>query len=178
MKKIILTGHTSSVGQAIANHYKDHNVVKISRATGFDLTKEEDVERVVELASDADCFINLANVGVSQSILLQQVHSKWTQDNHAGKIISFGTLAPSIPFELLLTVSVDPQMLANKLLLEKIHNELRLKKVFGAQPQTTLLRFANYGDNKPSTTEEQMLEVVDFVLNSSTYISALDFREI
>jgi hypothetical protein len=178
MKKIILTGHTSSVGKAIANHYSIHDVVKISRATGFDLNKEEDLDRVVELASDADYFINLANVGISQSILLQRVHDKWTRNNHPGKILSFGTLAPSIPYELLLTVSIDPQMLANKLLLEKVHNELRLKKVFGSQPQTILLRFANYGDNKPSTTEEQMLEAVDFVLNSSAYISALDFREI
>lgn len=176
--KILLTGHTSSVGQTLSEHYKDHELIKVSRATGFDLTKEESLQQVVELAMDVDCFMNLANVGVSQSILLQRVHSMWTQSNHYGKIISFGTHAPSIPFESLLTVSVDPQMVANKMLLEKIHNELKLKKVFGPQPQTVLLRFANYGSNKPSTTEEQMIEIVDFILKSKTYISALDFREI
>jgi len=176
--KILLTGHTSSVGRTLVNHYRSHELVLVSRATGFDLTTEADLTRVIELAKDVDCFINLANVGISQSLLLQRVHSMWTQNNHNGKIISFGTLAPSIPFEGLLTVSVDPQMVANKLLLEKIHNELRLKKVFGPQPQTVILRFANYGDNKPSTSEQQMIEVVDFIMNSNTYISALDFREI
>jgi hypothetical protein len=176
--KILLTGHTSTVGKILAKHYQSHELVLVSRSTGFDLTNESDLERVVELAKDVDCFINLANVGISQSLLLQRVHSIWTQNNHNGKIISFGTLAPSIPFELLLTVSVDTQMVANKLLLEKIHNELSLKKVFGPQPQTALIRFANYGDKKPSTSEQQIIDAVDFVMKSSTYISALDFREI
>jgi hypothetical protein len=176
--KILITGHTSSVGQALAAHYKTHQLVLVSRQTGFDLTKDEDLQRVVELAKDVDCFINLANVGISQSLLLQRVYSLWEQSNHNGKIISFGTHAPSIAFELLLTVSADPQMIANKMLLEKIHNELKLKKVFGPQPQTVLLRFANYGHNSPSTTEKQMTDIVDFVIKSDTYISALDFREI
>ena len=49
---------------------KEYEVIGVSRESGYDLTKQEDVEKVVDMALDADLFINLAHVGSTQSQLL------------------------------------------------------------------------------------------------------------
>ena len=183
--KIIITGHTKGVGKALFGHYsKDHEVTGISRLSGYDLTKDEDIARVVELAKDADHFFNVANVGKSQSDLLFAIHQQWEESSHPGKIISFGTLATCVDYGLLKRIPIDMDMLGHKLALEKMHSELAIKQPFGRQPQSVLLRFANYGarqghrSNEPFTTANQLVKIVDFVLTSDTYISSLDFREI
>jgi len=181
---LLMTGHTSSVGRALCEFYKDHEIVGISRSSNFDLTDPADIEKVIALSLDCDHFINLANVGHSQCDLLYGVYRLWQENNKPGKIISFGTLATAAPFSLLKRIPVDMFMLGHKLSLEKIHAELSIETPFGPQPQSVLIRFANYGmktdkrSNEPYSTEKQMTEIVDFVLKSNTYISSLDFREI
>jgi hypothetical protein len=65
-----------------------------------------------------------------------------------------------------------------------MHKELAYKQPFGNQPQSILIRFANYGqkpghrDNEPFTRPDQMIKIIDFILESDTYISNIDFREI
>lgn len=182
--KILLTGHTSSVGQVLMQHFRDHLVTGISRSTGYDLEKAKDRESIIQLAETYDHFINLANVGIAQSELLYGVYRSWQQLGKTGKIISFGTMATRVPFSLLKRIPIDTAMLGNKLTLEKIHHELSTETPFGEQPQSVLIRFANYGakegqrSNEPFTSPEQMTEILDFVLNSKTYISTIDFREI
>jgi hypothetical protein len=182
--KIILTGHTSPVGQVLFTHLaKTHEVIGVSRATGYDLSKHEDVSRAIGQSAMAQHFINLANVP-AQADILYGVHTMWSRLGKEGKIVSFGTLATEVPVELLKKIPVDMEMMAHKLLLEKMHNELAFKQPFGSQPQSILLRFANYGQktdhraNEPFTSPEQIINIVDFILNTDTYISALDFREI
>jgi hypothetical protein len=76
------------------------------------------------------------------------------------------------------------EMISSKLLLEETHKQLQMKTLFGSQPQSILIRFMNYGAktgsraSEPYTDENKMIEMFDFVLNSTSYISALDFREI
>jgi hypothetical protein len=180
--KILLTGHTSNIGTVLADHFQDHEVVLVSRATGFDLTQIEDINRVTELADNADCVINLANVGISQSLLLRNIYTRWQEKAHAGKIISIGSMATVASVDMLTKINAEFQMVANKLLLEKVHNELSTARPFGKQPQSTLLRFVNYGNRdrngEPCTTAEQMIGMIDYVINSDTYVSTLDFREI
>lgn len=185
MKTILVTGHTSRIGKILVEDLEMlYNVIGISRETGYDLNSDTDINRVVNLSSDVDHVLNLANVGISQTKLLQGIYDLWSSQGKCGKIISFGTLATAVPFELLKTISADTQMIANKLALEKMHNEVCLKKVFGKQPQSTLLRFANFGERtgdriaEPYTTNRQMIDMVNFVLHSETYISTIDFREI
>lgn len=183
--KIIITGHTNGAGKALFGHYsREHEVIGVSRLTGYDLTKDEDIARVVELAKDADHFFNVANVGKSQSDLLFAIHQQWREVLHSGKIISFGTMATCVNYQLLKRIPIDMNMLGHKLALEKMHSELAIGQPFGKQPQSVLLRFANYGakqghrSNEPFTSADQLIKIVDFVLSSDTYISSLDFREI
>ena len=183
--KILITGHTSRVGTVLVEHLeKNHELIKVSRSTGYDLTVKEDRIRVIDESVSADCFFNLANVGTSQTDLLFEVYQRWQSLGKAGKIISAGTLATAIPYELLRQVSQDTSMVANKLALEKMHNELAFKVIFGKHVQSILIRFANFGERasdrsqEPYTTNEQLIEIIDFVLNSSSYISSIDFRTV
>jgi hypothetical protein len=58
--KILLTG--SSIRKEIAKHYYEHEIIGVSKSTGFDLTSQNDLLRVVKLTKDIDCFINLATI--------------------------------------------------------------------------------------------------------------------
>jgi len=176
--KILLTGHTSSIGKEIVKHYQAHEIVGVSKATGFDLTSQNDLLKVVELAKDVDCFINLANVGISQSTLLYAVYQSWKNSNHRAKIISFGTLATAVPVSHLANLSLDLNMVANKLLLDKLHSELCLP---AAIPQSTLIRFANYGtksgnrSNDSAVNSKQITDVLDYILFSDVTLTTIDF---
>lgn len=180
---IMITGHTSAIGSVLYNHLgNSHNVTGISRATDYDLNY--DIEKIVDLSVNYDTVINLANVGTTQSKLLYLINKRWKEKSKEGKIISFGSLVTEVNFQLIENINADYNMIASKLLLEKCHKEITSEKPFGAQPQSILLRFANYGkkegfrSTEPYTTPEQMIKIVENVLYSNTYISTLDFREI
>jgi len=182
--KIILTGHTSPIGQILFSHLcKSYEVIGVSRDTGYDFSRPSDMSRVIEQSHEATHFINLANVP-EQADILYGVYNMWSQLEKDGKIINFGTLATEVPYSLLKKIPVDMKMVGNKLSLEKMHNELAYKQPFGQQPKSVLIRFANYGqktghrDNEPFTRPDQMIKVIDFILESDTYISNIDFREI
>ena len=79
--KIVLTGHTSPMGKELYAHLsKEYEVIGVSRESGYDLTKQEDVEKVVDMALDADLFINLAHVGSTQSQLLIMINNPTQPD--------------------------------------------------------------------------------------------------
>jgi len=181
--KIILTGYTSPIGSILYNHLSNtHQVIGIGRED-YDLLSFTDIDKLIEQSKTVDHFINLANIP-TQAEILYKVHTAWSELGKDGKIISFGTLATEVPHSLLQRIPIDMQMLASKLSLEKMHRELAFNKPFGIQPQSVLLRFANYGlktnhrANEPSTTDKQITTIIDFVINNSTYVSSLDFREI
>ena len=180
---ILITGHTSSIGSVLYEHLSKNNYVTgISRATGYDLNY--DTEKITDLSVNYDCFINLANVGTTQSKLLYSINKRWQDRNKQGKIISFGSLITEVNFQLIENIKADYDMIASKLLLEKCHKEITSTKPFGAQPYSVLIRFANYGkkegfrSTEPYTKPEQMIKIVDDILQTDTYISTIDFREV
>jgi hypothetical protein len=182
--KILMTGHTSPVGKELFNHFSTTDtVVGISRTTGFDLSNTYDLEKVVELSKDFDHFINLANVGTSQTYLLSKIHRYWKDINKTGKILSFGSMATLLPYSLLESVNSDFDYIRSKLSLDMLHSELELMQLFGAQPYSVLIRFLNYGEkignrtNESSLNSQELVETVDFVLRAPTYISTINFRK-
>lgn len=55
---IYITGHTSGVGEIIHNGLPGS--IGLSRSNGFDITKDEQVESLLDKIEDADVFINNA----------------------------------------------------------------------------------------------------------------------
>ena len=186
---VVLTGHTSAMGTFINMHLlcKNYEVVGVSRDTGYDLTKEGEVDRVVDMCLEADVFINLAHIGTVQSLFLKLIDSKWTNKNRLKQVISIGSLVTKLDEELLQKIIKnenfsDLQYFKDKQELDTINNSLANKKPFGEQPQYTLLRILNYGpktgsrENEPTCTSEDICRTIDYIIDEPMYVSTLDVR--
>lgn len=90
--KIAITGHTSGVGKAIYEYFLSHGheVIGMSRTTGFDLN---DIERVISVAKKCDVFINNTYFGNSQTELVKRLCQSC-------KVITFGSIAADYVREL------------------------------------------------------------------------------
>jgi len=183
--KILMTGHTSPIGSVLFEYLKQkHTIVGISRSTGYDLNKLEDIQRVVEQSVNYEHFINLSHVGNAQIQLLMSIHKKWSETNKTGKIITFGTLGTELSEDVLKQVGVDLNYIKQKMHLENVHRFLSVKTPFGVQPQSVLIRILNYGEKngvrqgEPSCDTQDITRIIDTVLNEPLYISSIDIRKI
>ena len=71
--KIAITGHTAGLGQQIYNHFQDsHEVIGISRATGYDVSI--DTDRIVEIGKTCDLFFNNVHSGTTQATLIAKLY--------------------------------------------------------------------------------------------------------
>ena len=183
--KFLMTGHTSPIGSVLFEHLSfTHQVTGISRQSGYDLNKFEDIQKIINDSINYDHFINLAHVGDAQCQLLSLIYKKWSEVNHLGKIISFGTLGTELPEDILKKTGTDLDYFKKKIHLENIHKCLSIQKIFGIQPQSVLIRILNFGkktgsrQGEPSCNKEEIIRTVDYVLNETLYISKIDLRKI
>jgi len=122
--EIVITGHTAGLGKALYDHYSlAHNVKGLSRANGFDITKDQ--EKILEAVKTSDLFINCAHTGQSQEQLLLSAVNK------VPNIVVIGTTMQNIdefskfPYisdkkrlaEQCRKLSIDPDIKSNILLL-------------------------------------------------------------
>jgi hypothetical protein len=115
-KNIIITGHTSGIGKAIYDKFKDvscHNIIGMSRSNGYDI--EKDFDKIVEQASGAELFINNAYRDSQQLKLFHALKDK------VGMMVVMGSVSRLYP-ELVPTDYVhDKQALAEACRLESIN---------------------------------------------------------
>lgn len=91
--RIAITGHTSGIGLAIFNLFKDTNeILGFSRSNGFNI---KDVDPIVESIVDADIFINNAYYEYQQCVLLQKINNMWAGTNR--QIINIGSTCVHYP---------------------------------------------------------------------------------
>ncbi len=78
MEKIVITGHTQGLGKALYNKlkekYYDATVIGLSRSNGFDIDK--DFTKIIEVANNADLFINNACQDSQQLKLFEKLKNK------------------------------------------------------------------------------------------------------
>lgn len=70
--KTAITGHTSGIGKALFESFDD--VIGFSRSTGFNISSPD---RIVDMISDCELFINNAHNGFDQVVLLYKVWEQW-----------------------------------------------------------------------------------------------------
>lgn len=78
---IVITGHTSGIGLALFNHFKQqgHTCIGFSRSTGYDISSPADRRKIVISSANSDVFINNAynNWDDSQFLMLKEMTDLW-----------------------------------------------------------------------------------------------------
>lgn len=109
-KKFLITGGNRGLGLDLVKHT---NGQSISRQSGYDITKQEDIQRIAEESLQYDVFINNAFDGpphepwanFAQTNLYMAVYNAWKNANKQGWIINIGStgskqiVAPDPAFE-------------------------------------------------------------------------------
>lgn len=114
-KKIVITGHTSGIGKAIYDKFKEiscREIVGMSRSNGYDIDK--DFDKVVEEAAGSEIFINNAYRDSQQLKLFHALKDK------VDMMVVMGSVSRHYP-ELIPTDYVhDKQALAEACRIESI----------------------------------------------------------
>jgi len=95
--KMLITGGNRGLGLALCNHFNGDG---ISRATGHDITKDPDRQRIAAMSLDYDVFVNNAFDGpfqepwadFAQTKLLWTVADLWQKQHKSGLIINVGSV--------------------------------------------------------------------------------------
>lgn len=76
---IAITGHTTGIGHAIFNTFKNnnHNIVGYSRSNGFDISNELIQTQILKDCEHLDVFINNAYAPKAQTVLLEKFINLW-----------------------------------------------------------------------------------------------------
>lgn len=76
--KVAITGHTKGIGKALADLYQGH--IGFSRTNGYDLSNDDNLERIIAQSLDCDVFINNAYWGNVQTKLFNMIFEQWKYD--------------------------------------------------------------------------------------------------
>lgn len=184
--RILITGHTYGLGKAIWDSLvNEHELVGISRSTGYDLSNHNTVLKVINMSIDFDHVLNVCKVDPAQTDILLGVHQFWDERKKGGKIISIGGLTESFSWNMIRMAPVhQTSYIGAKHNLAKAHFDLATIHPYRAQPQSVLIRPLNIGSkdqersSEPYLLESEVVEVVRFALEKDYYLSTIDLRQI
>ena len=109
-----------------------------SRTTGFDLTKNDDQKKLADLILDYDIFINCSALHkFNQTVLLDAVYKKCTENNHRPYIICVGSTTDRVKKGGAWLYN------AEKKALRDYCNTLGMNGVWGSAPKITLISFGS-----------------------------------
>ena len=101
--QVVITGHTKGLGRSLQNHFESmgHTVQGFSFSTGFDINVIEHRQKIIEVAQNADIFVNnawgedhddLDNINNGQTELLTAMITCW-QGNKNKKLLNISSKA-------------------------------------------------------------------------------------
>jgi hypothetical protein len=178
MKKIVITGHTSGIGQAIYNYFSqdpNNKVFGFSRSNGYDIQNPKKRAEVISFSKDADIFVNNAYNWKydddSQLKTLRDIFNTWAGQNKI--IINTSSIAPAQPVQTtysLLKGGLDDFCFSKTFNLPHIIN-LKPSWVMVDSLKTEI-------GNDPYMTTRQVVDVLDFCLKSPIKIREITFLNI
>ena len=99
IKKVAITGHSRGIGKSIFDKLSSQYEVKgFSRSNGYDISKQEDVDRIIAESLDCDIFINNAYHYDQQTVIAKQWNEAHLDNEHF--IINVSTLASDPMFDV------------------------------------------------------------------------------
>jgi len=153
---IVLTGATSPIGKMLYDHYKViYNVTPISRLYGWDLYKEEQQDRLVQLTNSADVFLNIAHLGFVQSFLLERSKAKIN--------ISFGSLITKFSWNQMKYYGTH-EYIAHKLFLEYVHSSIKNSAIINVS------KFGQGSNNIPEVEADQIIYAVNDIITRRAFL--------
>jgi len=88
--KIAITGHTRGFGEYLYETLSlEHEVIGFSKSTGYDITNKSSRNKIIELSSECQIFINCAQQGFYQTELLYELFHEWKDEKKL--IINIGS---------------------------------------------------------------------------------------
>jgi hypothetical protein len=156
--KIAITGHTSGLGRAFYDHFsKDHEVIGLSRSNGYDITKDQILNSIL----DCDLFFNNAHAGIAQGILINKLYNQLP-------IITSGSMGADYSH-------LANQYYRDKKTIEKIH-KFFIKK--GQCPMLLLkMGYLENYSNKKIIQYSEVISAVEFWL-SNPRVTLIEFDNI
>lgn len=141
-RRILITGNAGK-GLAGELHKIWPQATFVSRATGYDLTREEDQDRAVELASKHDVFINNSALWrFNQTLLLGKLYGKAQSQKQNLHIICIGSTADRA------TGAKNWIYQQEKKALRSYCNSLSMLSVWSGGPRVSLISFGTMENNQ------------------------------
>ena len=163
--KLAITGHTSGLGLAIYNHFKnDYQVFGFSKSNGFNIKDPNSRKKILDISQDFDIFVNNAynNFDNSQLLLLEEIFELWKGKN---RIIVNISSRYTTDMNLYCTTKKEQDIFCEK-------NLYNLPKIINLKPGLIdTPRVQGQKGKKLST--DQVLSTLDFALNNN--ISSVTF---
>lgn len=181
--KIAITGHTEGIGKAISDRFRlNYQVVGFSRSNGYDISKHEDLERIVADSMDCEVFINNAYYFDQQLVLADLWDSA-----HSGKedfIINISSLAADPIFEIekrmpYLVPYAEEKHRLNKKTFDICNNlggkrkaisvllgivDTKFINPYGSDPENMLEHYESFRKNGTLIQPEDVAEAIEHVI--------------
>ena len=172
---IAITGHTSGLGKGIFEHFQklESNIIGFSKDTGFDISIQENRDKIIELTKNCDLFFNNAYSGYAQVHLMKLWHQQHWSHNHF--IISTSSMAAepladiSNTFPWLKSYGEEKYAI-NKTSWDINHSGSKCKSIV-IMPGVCQTNFFNPYD----TPDQNGMELYNHVMKTNSIITVDDF---
>ena len=125
-----------------------------SRTTGFDLTANDDQKRLADLVLEYDVFINCSALWkFNQTVLLDAVYKKCTENNHRPYIICIGSTTDRVKKGGAWLYN------AEKKALRDYCNTLGMNGVWGLAPKITLISFGSLSNVQSKHPDRKCMDI-------------------
>jgi NADP-dependent 3-hydroxy acid dehydrogenase YdfG len=188
--KIAITGHTKGIGKELYDYYSalGIEVLGFSRTNGYDISKADAQERIINESLDCDLFINSAYFRYSQIDLLQRWYGHhYKKPNFM--IVNLSSLAGDASMFL---GKVYPYGLHKKA-LDDVSYQMNLSagckcKIINVKPghvktdflmDTNTYTFAQLRQPRSILDLEKLIKVIAFTIDISdenSYISSITYK--
>lgn len=152
-RRILITGNAGK-GLAEALAFIWPTATFVSRATGYDLTKDIDQDRVVELSLQHDLFINNSALWkFNQTLMLEKVFNAARKAKHPLQIICIGSTTDRA------TGGKDWLYQQEKKALRSYCNSLSMLSVWSGGPRVSLISFGTLSNNAPKHPDRVCMSI-------------------
>jgi hypothetical protein len=118
--KYAITGHTSGIGKRFFERLSP-NVIGFSKSTGYDITSRTDRRKIIDESQGCDVFVNNANAGYGQTLLLIELFQTWKDQNKT--IINVGSRVAEVTLPTSRLDLLHYQ--SEKLILKEMSNKIQ-----------------------------------------------------